>query len=186
MKKYRLRDLVPPWSKGSRHLGVCISALAASAFFSFCMFHANLTWAEDELHMWESGHREAINPEARMMDFIHVLGGSVHSSVYLPFGIAVIAVVLLALLNYSGFSQGSRALYLMRRLPDTNELPRRCLALPVLTLLAAVILLALLTLVYWAIYWAVTPDQCMQPDQWTKFWAGLPHLFNPLPLIGGT
>lgn len=66
--------------------------------------------------------------------------------------------------NILTFYQGSRSIYLMRRLPDMWELPRRTATLP-LCGAAAAIAAGLLTYgLLYAVYRGVTPPACLPPN----------------------
>lgn len=104
-------------------------------------------------------------PDAVMPDFVEILGGSLA-------GFMIVALCMLPLMAYHYFYhyQGSRSIYLMKRLPKRFELARRCAALPLI--MAAVSLLAafVLLLIYFGLYMLVTPEPCLAPDQWLKIW----------------
>lgn len=74
---------------------------------------------------------------------------------------------------------GAKSIYLMGRLPDRWELHRRCLTLPLGWLLSAVLLPVLTLLVYYGIYYLITPAACLRPGQLAKLLENLPYLFNP-------
>lgn len=78
--------------------------------------------------------------------------------------------------HYYYHLQGSKSLYLMRRLPSRGELWRRCLTAPLLGAAGFCLLAVLLTLVYFGIYMLATPAPCLAPNQWQS-------LFNTL--LGG-
>ncbi len=82
-------------------------------------------------------------------------------------GVLLMAVVALYLLiqNYLSFYQGSRSIYLMRRLPDRWDLLRRTAVFPLLSFLFAVLLLFALWSVYVLIYVSLTPAQCLPAGQ---------------------
>ena len=63
----------------------------------------------------------------------------------------------LALYHWFYHYQGSKSIYLMRRLPRRSELPVRCLAVPVAGALGAGALAAILLGVYWMVYRLCTP-----------------------------
>lgn len=70
-------------------------------------------------------------------------------------------LVILGAANWASYFQGSRSIYLMRRLPDRWEALRRAVLLPLLGLGAAVLVtVALWLLGYW-VYVTVPPEQCL-------------------------
>ena len=81
-----------------------------------------------------------------------------------------LCLVLLAAYHYAYHRQGSKSIYLMRRLPSKLELHRRCLTLPIAGILIALLTAFLLLLIYYAVYMNVTPAECLMPGQWQKLW----------------
>lgn len=63
--------------------------------------------------------------------------------------------------HYLYHKQGSKSIYLMKRLPDPMELPRRCLSLPLLGTALSFIAALLLFLFYYGIYLIFTPGICL-------------------------
>ena len=102
---------------------------------------------------------------AVMPDFSEVLGNAL-------LGFLIVAACMAALLvwHYAYHMQGSKSIYLMRRIPQRWELLRRCAALPGLGALACLAAAAALLLLYYLIYTAATPKECLTPGQWQKLW----------------
>ena len=98
---------------------------------------------------------------AVMAPFHEVLGGALTG-----FGLFALCMPALAVWNYFYHYQGSRSIYLMRRLPDRWELPRRCIAQPALALALCAVTAVVTLLLYFAFYWLVTPKECLQSGQW--------------------
>lgn len=86
---------------------------------------------------------------------------------FLPLWALVGAAVSTVFSHYVGhYREGSRPVYLMRRLPDRREYHRRCLAIPGTALLAALVIAAVSLWAFWVIYMTATPAQCLPPDPW--------------------
>lgn len=102
---------------------------------------------------------------ALMPDYAELLGHALT-------GFAVLALVMaaFAVYNYAYHRQGSKSIYLMRRLPNGWELHRRCLAIPAVTVLICLLAAFILLCLYYLIYLLVTPDVCLVPGQWQKLW----------------
>ena len=75
-----------------------------------------------------------------------------------------------AVQNYFGHFQGSRSIYLMRRLPQRWELARRCLGEPALCLAGSFIIYLLTGVTRFIYYWFRTPAGCLPPNVWA--WIG--------------
>lgn len=102
---------------------------------------------------------------AVMEDFAVLLGGSM-----LMFRVLALGMALTAALHYAYHRRGSRSDYLMRRLPDRWEMHRRCLTVPVCTVLISLAAWFVLLLIYYGLYMLATPVQCLAPGQWAKIW----------------
>lgn len=174
MKKHRLSALVPPWTDGMVHLQICLAALIAPSLISLWGYYMELIEHLTICSIWTEGDRWVFPPGRMMHDFITLLDG-----VWPLFWVPAVTAILLALVNYHGFSQGSKAVYLMRRLPDRWEFHRRCLALPLLTLLLGGVLMVLVLLACWGMYTHFTPEHAIPPDQWEKFRDGIVHIVFP-------
>ncbi|NLU25202.1 MAG: hypothetical protein GXW99_10940 [Clostridiales bacterium] len=89
-------------------------------------------------------------------------------------GLLCAALVMTGLLVYYILYhyQGSKSIYLMRRLPQRGELLRRCVSVPLLGLLTAVLVTFLLVVLCYALYMWVTPPECILPGQWQRIWNG--------------
>ena len=109
-----------------------------------------------------------LRSQAMMPEFEELLGGCMG-------GFYVVFLLLLTsiFLYYASFYQGSRSIYLMKRLPNRGELHRRCILLPALGMAAALAVRIIVLLLYFAVYMLVTPDRCLPPDPWQKLWSVL-------------
>ena len=112
------------------------------------------------------GSEWILNSSAVMPDFIQLLE---HSLIGFP--IAALCAAALTFYHYLYHYQGSKSIYLMRRLPDRTELLRRCLTLPLIAAAAALAAATLLLILYFGIYMFVTPESCLAPGQWSKIWS---------------
>ena len=117
------------------------------------------------LYRMVNGRRELIDG-AKIPDFIELLRPM--PALSLTGG----ALVMLGLLMYHWLYhyQGSRSIYLMRRLPRRFELTRRCLTVPLVEALVCLAVTLVLVLLFYWLYHSVTPDVCLRPRQWQKLW----------------
>ena len=148
-----VRRLTPPGYDASVELGWLALGGMIAFIYSLCAFAGEL----GKQLRWLGK-----NPGDRMMPyFAEILGSSLWGFVIL----AVIALLLIPV--HAGYwYQGSRSIYLMRRLPQKGELLRRTAGLPVLIAAAALAAALALLLVYFAIYCLVTPDANQPDGQW--------------------
>ena len=185
MKKKRLRDLVPPWSDPSAHVSGLSALLIGCIVVSFARFQGQLNDAVVTLYSGAVGESPLLEG-AKMKYFAYIICGNdpAYSWYGLPvfshFTLLFLVAAILSFVNYSGFRNGSKSCYLMRRLPDQWEYHRRCLALPLLAILAGLVSIPLLIGLFYALYLHATPAQCLQPDQWEVFRASVKYLLLPL------
>lgn len=181
MKKYRLRDLVPPWVDGKTHAERLYACLLFSAILS-CMgfvFRMYIGWQQYQSYV-------QIFPDTRMDDFYAMtIFPFLYVSIFFGFVLTSFVAVILAISYYRGFREGSHALYLMHRLPDRWELARRCLALPLITIGVCALSVLVLTLIFFGIYALITPKEAMGPNQWKLLWDHIDLLFIPVLLYKG-
>ena len=139
------------------------TVLPVSALWSLIYFD-HFRNAEASLYEW-IGETKVLKAGASMPDFYTLLE-------YVFVGFAILAVGMLALMvaRYNYHHRGSKAVYLMKRLPNRYELHRRCLVQPLLAIGAGVILAAILLLLYYRHYLTATPAEVLTPHQWQKIW----------------
>lgn len=169
MKKLNI-DL-SPWipigysaEKEKEYLGF---GLTASVILSVIAFAINVSYQRDKLftEAYYGGKRILIE-NAKMADFRDCLGLSVYI-----FFVIIAAMAVLAFYHYNSHFQGSKSIYLMKRLPDRWEFARRCFAVPIAVTLLTVIIVLLLIIIYYQIYLAITPKACLVPGQWHRLWS---------------
>ncbi len=162
--KKKLVHYAPPGVNLGQELGWFASGIGASLLYSLG-FLFRYSREYQLLFLWD-GTAKVLNTSAVMPNFVQVLGGSLDTFLVLALSMAAVAIY-----HYSYHYQGSKSIYLMRRLPDRWELPRRCLTLPLMGVLACLCVALLLLLIYYAVYMAFTPRACLAPYQWQKIWS---------------
>lgn len=125
-------------------------------------FLVRYTNARAELFVVVGGEK-MLRPGAVIPAFDSLLG-----SALLGFVAAAAAMLFFIAYYYSYHWQGSKSIYLMRRLPDRWELARRCLALPVLGALACLLAGALVLGLYYGVYRLFTPEECLLSYGWQE------------------
>lgn len=142
------------------------TALATLHSLSFLSRFAN---AKSHLY-GQMGTERYLLPGAVMPDFHILLGNALTGFLVL----ALFWVPVFVTVHYTYHWQDSKSVYLMRRLPNRWEFHRRCLTLPLSVALLCLAVAAILLLVYYGIYMAATPEECLTPRQWQKIWSVLP------------
>lgn len=144
--------------------GLSVSTLVSLAF--------PIRFAEAYYGLYETANKEIagvariLRPGAQMESFASLMNGAL-----LGFLVVTLAMIPLAAYHYRYHFQGSKSIYLMRRLPSKGELARRCLTVPVMGVLLAAAMALLLICLYYLMYVSITPEACLVPGQWRKFWS---------------
>ncbi|KPU45624.1 hypothetical protein OXPF_08570 [Oxobacter pfennigii] len=157
---------VPPGANVRQELKWFAWGGAVSLLYSFGFLIRYLN-DYSSLFLWD-GSLRVLDISATMPDFIEVLGSSL-----IGFLILELCMSAVIIYHYAYHYQGSKSIYLMKRLPSRFELHRRCVTLPVLAVTASLCAALMLLLIYFAIYMAFTPKACLTPHQWQKIWSVL-------------
>jgi hypothetical protein len=137
------------------------------AFFYSLLFLIRYGNALSNLYRWK-GNERVLLTDAIMDDFVIIL-----DTALMGFVIVALASLILVIYHYVYHHQGSKSIYLMKRLPNRWELHRRCLTLPLMGALLCLLAALILLLAYYGIYIACTPKECLSPGQWQKLWSVL-------------
>lgn len=140
-----------------------LSALPLSVLWSFIYFDRYQS-AQAELYVW-MGELKVLKQDAVMPDFYTLL-----DSVFVGFAVTVAGMLGFAAARYAYHYRGSKAIYLMRRLPDRYDLHRRCLLVPLAGAAVGVVAGFALLVIYYRHYLASTPAEALATDQWLKIW----------------
>lgn len=155
---------IPPGIRAEQEIKGFLVVLALAVGISF-LFFMRLWGAYDALFEWTEEKR-VLREGAVMADFSAILGLGTFVGFLLPVWVSPFT----AICHYRYYYQGSKSIYLMRRLPNRFELHKRALVLPFWELFLVVITVFLLLVLYYNIYLLVTPAQCLTPGQWQKLW----------------
>jgi len=133
-----------------------------TAFAVSLMFFASYASARSELYNYDRVQKKYIlNEAATMQGFSDILGG------YL-LGFVLIGVIMLSFIifRYSYYRQGSKSIYLMRRLPNRMEIHKMAWSYPVRSMVFCVGCAFGLLVLYYGVYIIATPKECLLPNQW--------------------
>jgi len=71
------------------------------------------------------------------------------------------SMIIAILLNYRYHRKNSKSVYIMKRLPDRWEFHKRCLTLPFIGMILAIVAAGVMGLIYYGLYIYATPAQCL-------------------------
>lgn len=145
---------VPLGLEADKERRLLLYSLAAGAVWSVLLFLSS--YAEAYSSLFNQNIRNQIREGAMMPEFFEILAGT--ERVFL---LVFAAMPLWALYHYTYHLNGSKPIYLMRRLPERWELHRRCLALPAVGMVSALAFQGILGSLYYLIYILITPRQCL-------------------------
>lgn len=155
------KNWAPPGRDARREAQSVFGCLIIVTLLSWILFVIRYAGAWERLFRWENGAR-VLRAGVRMRDLAEIIG-----AIPLAFWAQIGLAAVWAARNYADhYREGSRPVYLMRRLPDRWEYHRRCLAIPGTALLAALAIMAVSLWAFWGIYMTATPAQCLPPDPW--------------------
>ncbi len=161
-----LSRYAPPGFPLKPELQFYFTYLIIQALANLFLFFNSYYSAREGLY-WRNGLDRTLNPDAVMPDLAAILQSTALSLLL----VLVLCMPLFAVIHYAYHRQGSKSIYLMRRLPDRRELHRRCLTLPLAGLVLCALAFLLLLLVFYWVYMTFTPEQCLTPHQWQKIWS---------------
>lgn len=131
--------------------GLLVASLSSILIFSN-QYSDALAW----LYYRSAGMLHVLKPDAVMTGFYELILGC-----DVVFSLICLVMPLLAAYHYWYHYQGSKSIYLMRRLPQREELHRRCLSIPAAGLIGSLALQGLLGVIYYLVYILCTPEQCL-------------------------
>lgn len=163
MKTDFLKRNSPPGMSMKQELGFFLTGMIASLLDSFRFL---LRYSFESQNLYEVIDRKRVLIKGAIMpDFITLLDRSL-----IGFGLVALCMIGFIIYHYAYYRQGSKSIYLMKRLPKRSELHRRALTVPLLAMLTSALTAFILLLLYFAIYMLATPAECLTPDQWQKIW----------------
>lgn len=126
-----------------------------SVLYSFGFLFRYLD-AREKLFEFTLAGKKVLIAGAIMPEMSDLIGNAFHGFFLIP--LLAIAEILY---HYLFHKQGSKSIYLMKRLPNPWEFPKRCLTFPLLAILLSIIAALILYLLYYCIYICFTPKACL-------------------------
>ena len=167
MSRLDLTRCAPPGFNVNAEVHFFIIGMASSLILSLTFIPGYLA---NRKYLYITYSSEKILMErAKMPDFSDLLG-------FTLYGFLILAICMLGMIifHYTYHFKDSKSIYLMKRLPKTSEIHKRCLVLPITAFFICIISAFVMLLVYFGIYMTFTPEQCITPDQWQKIWRAIP------------
>lgn len=168
MKLPDLSRHAPPGYPLKTELQFYFTYLIIQVSVNLFLFISSYSNARSNLY-WINGTTRTLKADVMMADLPEVLEGTCMEF----FLVLALCTALFAAFHYTYHRQGSKSIYLMRRLPNRRELHRRCLTLPLAGLALCALSALLLLLLFYAVYMSFTPEQCLPPHQWQKLWRAI-------------
>lgn len=153
-KKKWLEKYAPPGIKVSTEIGWYIAGMVFATLHSM-LFLIQYISARNELYERKSTGLVLIEG-AIIRDF-----GSLTEGLFLSFQLVCLVTLLVTAYHYFYHYQGSKMMYLMKRLPDKWEVHKRCWTLPIAGFCITIVWMTTLKMIYYAIYLFCTPSQCL-------------------------
>lgn len=130
----------------------------------FCMVASTCWCMNFLLRYWDyytrlyemSGGRKVLIANAKMPNFEYLT-----KDLFEVFGLVILFCVLTVVYHYYYHYQGSKMMYLMRRLPNRWEVHVRCFTLPVIASVISIVYMVVLRMLFYSIYLFCTPAQCL-------------------------
>ena len=152
--KIDLTKYDPPGMDTGKEQGFFITGMVLSLFYSIPYLDAY--WDEYQSCFDRVGDTRVVDPRITIEPFFEIL-----DKYLMGYFILAACMFVAVAIRYAYYRQGSKSIYLMRRLPDERFLHYTCWLQPMvragLSLLAALVSLA----VFYGIYVFVTPAACL-------------------------
>lgn len=143
----------PPGINIKQEAGIFIAGLVCATIYSFSFFISYIV------------AREMLAEGEKLAMFGTLLGSSLNGFIMLAICMPGFIVI-----HYLYFRQGSKSIYLMKRLPVRTELYRRIFMLPVLAVFTSLAAAFAIKMIYFAVYMVFTPSEYLLPGQWQELW----------------
>lgn len=165
--KHKVSDFLtknaPPGFDTDKEVRMYITGLVLMLVFSL-----NFFWdyydAYDALFHWVKEEKVLLTGVV-MQNFSEILGDNLRG-----FYLYCIVIAVMVLQHYWYYYQGSKSIYVMKRLKNPMEIHRRAWVIPLLGIVVTLLIAFVVMMLYFEFYMIVTPKQCIAPGQWQNIW----------------
>lgn len=160
MRMQFLKHLLPPGIDIQRELKYIALGLAGAAIYSMG-FIIRYFSARSNLYYYDYMNGKQVrrlDTEAVITEFDILTEG-----IFAGFAVFLLFLLAVCIWHYIYHYQGSKSIWLMKRLPKSIELYRRCAAVPLIAAVIGVLIMGLLLGIYYGIYIIFTPECCLPP-----------------------
>lgn len=163
----QIKKLAPPGINLRSEFGTWCTGLVLALLYSMRFIIAFGNERSDMYYYDVSTGIRHISRGFIMPDFAELAEGSLNG-----FFFVALCVLFAAVYHYMYYSSGgSRALYLVKRLPDRSYLAKTVLTLPILAAIATLVIALIILLVNFGLYMLLTPEECLRAGQWARLWS---------------
>ena len=153
-EKSRLEQYVPLGINLAREVFLFVCGITCAILYSFS-FGFQYMQAKNALYEIYDGHKRLIE-NIKISKFWDIAYGCFDG-----FGIYILCMIGIMIYHYIYHFQGSKMIYLMKRLPKRWDFYKRCLLLPSIAIIIGIIIMVVLSLIYYGIYLICTPYKCL-------------------------
>lgn len=164
-----LKRNTPPGADCWQAPKLLAGGIICSAVWSLIYFLFRFAYAIRALFIYYPDKKIRVIKEGAVMPIFSEL---VENSFW-GFSITAICMLFFVIYYYSYYQQGSRSIYLMKRLPNRWELHRRAIVIPLLSSFSAVASAFVLKLIFLVIYLLATPEECLPTSNIYQLWGSL-------------
>ena len=153
----KFEKYTPPGISFANQLKLCLIGWSAAIGWSIS-YLAKYATARANLYEY-SLKGPVIREGAVITDFYELLHEGLDS--FDGFSMFYIVMIGFLIYHYIYYYQGSKSIYLMRRLPDKWEIHRRSITLPFAMIVIGALTQMALCMLYYGIYLTCTPTECL-------------------------
>lgn len=153
--KIDLKKYDPPGMETDKEQGILVGGTVLTLIISLVYFWDRYASAYRRLWDYYNGNTKILGNDP-MEPFFELFGRSLGG--YL---IVILCMLAGVAVRYAYYWQGSKSIYLMRRLPDRKYLHRTCWVVPLIRIEMCVLVAVASVLLCFVIYVTMTPAECL-------------------------